>query len=272
MAPEARSEMAFETEHLRLAVGGDGHGVEFTDKSTGTDHSVLSPRTPIAAVTKGGRTWSATEAVLRDGCLHIGFGRSDVAVSLRVEECPNYLVFEVASVSRDGADEIVESENRLLHGKPMWHTWIHKELATRASPCRCVTELIDHIIKESKAVYKGTDRESDFLIFHDALSQLYKDQGAQDYLKKEYPEFVGRWVGAVGTTNAGTVYANRPTGDGPELCRGLDSHGASQIWSTRCRSRAAWRRCIPWTAHGASAGTRETRTNVLASWSRCGCR
>ena len=130
---------------------------------------------------------------------------------------------------QDGADEIVESENRLLHGKPMWHTWIHKELTTRASPCRCVTELIDHIIKESKAVYKGTDRESDFLIFHDALSQLYKDQGAQDYLKKEYPEFVGRWVGAVGTTNAGTVYANRPTGDGPELCRGLDSHGFADL-------------------------------------------
>ena len=36
---------------------------------------------------------------------------------------------------------------------------------------RCVTDLIDRMITESKGVYKGTDMEDKFVRFHDALAQ-----------------------------------------------------------------------------------------------------
>ena len=119
--------------------------------------------------------------------------------------------------------------NPLLDGKPLWHTKIHKVLTTRSqSACRCVTELIDHMVIESKKAYVGTDREGDFLIYHDALS-VFTETEAQAYLASQYPDMAGRFIASVGTTNQGTSYHGRCVGDSPELCRGLDSHGFADL-------------------------------------------
>ena len=88
-----------------------------------------------------------------------------------------------------------------------------------------MTELTDHMIRETAAAYKGTDREADFLIHHDALFVFTAEKEAQDYIKSQYPEMAGRFIASVGTTNQGTAYHGRAPGDSPELARGLDSHG-----------------------------------------------
>tara|TARA_B100000941_G_scaffold247693_1_gene192880 strand:- start:462 stop:1235 length:774 start_codon:yes stop_codon:yes gene_type:complete len=111
----------------------------------------------------------------------------------------------------------------------MWHTAIHAVLTTRSQgKCRCVTELIDHMIRETAAAYKGTDREADFLIYHDALA-VFTEKEAQDYIKFQYPLMEGRFIASVGTTNQGTAYHGRAAGDSPELARGLDSHGFADL-------------------------------------------
>ena len=45
-----------------------------------------------------------------------------------------------------------------------------------------MTDLIDHIITESKKIYAGTDIEGRFLMFHDALSQ-WNEAEALLYIK-----------------------------------------------------------------------------------------
>jgi hypothetical protein len=44
-----------------------------------------------------------------------------------------------------------------------------------------ITVMMDHVVAESKAAYKGTEHENTFFIFHDALSQWWEVE-VQDYL------------------------------------------------------------------------------------------
>ena len=84
-----------------------------------------------------------------------------------------------------------------------------------------IKELIDHIISESKKLYKGTDYENTFLIFHDALSS-YFEHGAQEYINSI--GFKDRLVKCYGDTNSDIKrYKHKLVGDTPELCP-LDAH------------------------------------------------
>ena len=67
-----------------------------------------------------------------------------------------------------------------------------------------MTDLIDHMITESKKIYAGTDTEDHFLMFQDALSQ-WNEAKAQLYIKTRHPGFVNRFINPVGTTCAGTI-------------------------------------------------------------------
>ena len=49
-----------------------------------------------------------------------------------------------------------------------------------------MTDLIDHMITESKKIYAGTDIEDRFLMFHDALSQ-WNEAEALLYIKTRHP-------------------------------------------------------------------------------------
>jgi hypothetical protein len=117
----------------------------------------------------------------------------------------------------------------LPNGQIQWKQLIIDVIEGRSrSAIRHVKDLIDHMFKESDKMFKGTNRENDYLIFHDALSVFYEAE-AQAYMKQSYPSHHARLIRIVGTTNIGTVFANRPTGDGPELCRALDSHGFADL-------------------------------------------
>ena len=47
----------------------------------------------------------------------------------------------------------------------------------------CVTDLIDHMITESKVLHKGTDMEGKFAVFHDEPAQ-WNERGAQGHIGK----------------------------------------------------------------------------------------
>ena len=95
-------------------------------------------------------------------------------------------------------------------------------------PIRCVTDLVDHMILESKKLYAGTPQEHTFLLFHDALSTWYESE-VQTYIKETYPGYEQRFIRPVGSTCAGTLYKDRPPGNSPENARGLDSYGFADL-------------------------------------------
>ena len=78
----------------------------------------------------------------------------------------------------------------------------------------CVTRLIEHIMMASATVFAGTAYEDSWLFYHDALSQMTNKETVEWMKTKDYYK---RWLTPANGLNAGTVYANRPTGDSPEL-------------------------------------------------------
>jgi hypothetical protein len=90
----------------------------------------------------------------------------------------------------------------------------------------CITELMDHVVEESKRVYEGTVHENTFFIYHDALSQWWEKE-SQDHMAEL--GFANRQIRCIGETNAHTRYRNKLVGDSPELCRGLDSFGFADL-------------------------------------------
>ena len=119
-------------------------------------------------------------------------------------------------------------------GEPKWREEVKRVIMTRSNNAkRCVTDLIDHMITESKNLYKGTDMENKFVMFHDALAQ-WNEKEAQEYIEQNYPGFTGRFIKPVGTTCAGTIYKDKPPGNSPENARGLDSYGFADLEYAMC--------------------------------------
>ncbi len=90
----------------------------------------------------------------------------------------------------------------------------------------CITELMDHVIKQSNKIYANTPHANTYLIFHDALATWW-EADAQAYLAQK--GFAHRQLRCLGATNAGNRYKGKLTGDTPELCRALDSHGFADL-------------------------------------------
>ena len=93
----------------------------------------------------------------------------------------------------------------------------------------CINDLIDHVIKESNRIYRGTDEFETFKIYHDGLS-LWWSKEAQAYITSK--NFCDRQIKCTGDTNSGNRYKNKVVGDSPEMCRGLDSHGFADLESS----------------------------------------
>lgn len=71
-------------------------------------------------------------------------------------------------------------------GEPKWKEAISDVLKNRSKrPIRCVTDLVDHMILESKKIYVGTPQEHTFLMFHDALSTWHEPE-VQTYIMETY--------------------------------------------------------------------------------------
>jgi hypothetical protein len=92
---------------------------------------------------------------------------------------------------------------------------------------RCITDLMDHVVRESKRLYKGTKHAGDFMIYHDGLSAWWEDE-AQEHL--DTLGFRDRQLRCLGDTNRGSrYYEGKLVGDNPEMCVGLDNHGFSHL-------------------------------------------
>ncbi len=65
------------------------------------------------------------------------------------------------------------------------------------------------------------------MIFHDGLKAWWEKE-AQQYLHQQHG-FRDRQLRPFGNTNSGTIYKDCVVGNSPELCRGLDSHGFSDL-------------------------------------------
>eukprot|EP00732_Lithocolla_globosa_P000473 Lithocolla_globosa_v1_NODE_141_length_5757_cov_121.254121.p2 type:complete len:335 gc:universal NODE_141_length_5757_cov_121.254121:3013-2009(-) len=114
----------------------------------------------------------------------------------------------------------------LVNEQPRWQVELRQKLRGPLHTI-CITELMDHVVKHSKAVYAGTPAADTFLIFHDHLSQWW-EADAQKYLHERHG-FRDRQLRCLGDVNKGTRYEGKLVGDSPELCRGLDSHGFSDL-------------------------------------------
>ena len=68
-------------------------------------------------------------------------------------------------------------------GEPKWREEVKRVIMTRSKDAKsCVTDLIDHMITESKELYKGTDMKEKLAMFHDALAQ-WNGKEAQTFIR-----------------------------------------------------------------------------------------
>ena len=107
-----------------------------------------------------------------------------------------------------------------------WEAEVVKTLRTQGHIC--VTEVMDHVVRVSKAAYAGTPAYDRFLIYHDGLSQWYEKE-AQEYLHRVH-NFRDRQLRCYGDTNKdNSYYRDKVVGDSPEITRGLDTHGFADL-------------------------------------------
>ena len=127
-------------------------------------------------------------------------------------------------------DYVQGQENPYLHryGAEEWMNKIKKVSRSRLTRVRCVTELVEHIDKHTKAAYKGTPFEDTYVWAHDALTQMYDDECKAWMKEKGYWK---RWITPVLECNdvievfdpvkkktvKSKSYSERPVGDQPEL-------------------------------------------------------
>jgi len=103
-----------------------------------------------------------------------------------------------------------------------------KTLGAKDSPTLkgyiCVTDLMDHIVAESKRLFEDTKYADSFFVYHDALKQWWEPE-AQAHLLKQHGIGSERQLCIRGDTNAAVAkhYLNRLVGDSPEFCP-LDSN------------------------------------------------
>jgi hypothetical protein len=128
-----------------------------------------------------------------------------------------------------GYEDVAGAQDTGSSGEPKWKEAISDVLKNRSKrPIRCVTDLVDHMIIGSKAVYAGTPQEHTFLMFHDALSTWYEPE-VPAHIKEKHPGFENHFIRPVGSTCTGTLYKDRPPGNSPENVRGLDSYGFADL-------------------------------------------
>lgn len=87
----------------------------------------------------------------------------------------------------------------------------------------CITDIMEFVIEKSKEFYKGTRFENTFLIYHDGLAAWWSAD-AQAHMRS-----LGFEDRQVRFYNEVTETFEPPSGNSPEVCRGLDSHGFAYL-------------------------------------------
>ena len=111
------------------------------------------------------------------------------------------------------------------------HIYTDAELIAKMRSLKriCITELIDHAITQSDAIYAGTEWELTYMLFHDGLTAWWEPE-AQAYLASR--GFAHRQLRCLDPTNASGPakrYRNKLPGDSPEMARALDSYGFAHL-------------------------------------------
>jgi len=110
-------------------------------------------------------------------------------------------------------------------GDDRWKLEVEKAISGTKSN---VKDLIDHINAESKRIYEGTAEVDTFLIYHDHLSIMWEKE-AISYMKSIgwFDRFI--MIRGLNNPKVAKYYRNSVVGDSPELARGLDSYGFSDL-------------------------------------------
>ena len=82
-------------------------------------------------------------------------------------------------------------------------------------------------MRESTKMYANTPQANTFMIIHDGLSTWWEKE-AQEHMASL--GFENRQVTNIGATNRGSAYyEGKLVGNSPEMCRGLDAYGFSDL-------------------------------------------
>jgi len=103
-----------------------------------------------------------------------------------------------------------------LHGET-WRSQILTTVALKGSVS--IETMMTHIFITSAAAFAGTKFADSFLVYHDALSQLTAG-ATKAWLKTQYigvRSYFDIWIKPEAGLNAGTIFADRPPGNSPEL-------------------------------------------------------
>jgi hypothetical protein len=110
----------------------------------------------------------------------------------------------------------------LLAPRMEWEWQVRAVLGRGASPVVCVTDMMDHIISEGNAFFRGTIYEHTWVIGHDHLSQWWSAASLEYLHARGFDS--SRYLCAQGNTNADNrYYKGSLVGCRPELMP-LDSH------------------------------------------------
>lgn len=81
----------------------------------------------------------------------------------------------------------------------------------------CITDIMDHVIKEGNRIFQGSTHEKDWCIYHDRLSSWWEKEEAQDYLASKGFK-LRQWCSTSWTDDSITkYYKGMLMGDSPEL-------------------------------------------------------
>ena len=82
-----------------------------------------------------------------------------------------------------------------------WKQEVKNKLGRGANAVCCVTDLMDHAIREGNRLFRNTRYHNNWIIYHDALSAWWS-KGAQEYMRSK--RFEDRQIRELGLTNNGT--------------------------------------------------------------------
>jgi hypothetical protein len=158
----------------------------------------------------------------------------DMAQDMQPGKCPYPYSFDYVQDQANPYEHRYGSE---------WLTEIHKVAQSGLTKVTCVTDLIEHIDKETKAAFKGTTYADTYRWSHDALTQMC-DAACKKWMKEN--GYWERWVkpelalnsiieiiGENGKPVVSTRYRERPVGDSPELM----PHDSSLNWDVDVSNR-----------------------------------
>lgn len=144
------------------------------------------------------------------------------------KKLPNQFFNEAQSASNENSPKIIDhraSSNpyRSKFGED-WEQ--HLQASPTFSNSSCICNYIEHMMRESEQVMKGTIHEKTWMVYHDALS-IMTSRSTKEWMKEK--GYLDRWILPSSDLydnlpiNARRFYQGKPVGNSPEFMP-LDTH------------------------------------------------